>query len=417
LYAAENRLRYLMGLAPSDGRLIRPCDEPTTAKIDFDWCEINSEALSRQVNLRRQKWVIKGVEMELIASRNFLLPRLDGVARYRWLGLGDDLIDPNGRGVVPFEQIAANAERIRGTDAFSTLTDGNYQEYELGFQFSMPIGLRRELAGVRNAQLRLARERAVLQDQELEVSHLLTEAIRNLHFSHQLAETSFNRRIAAQREVDAAQAVFDTGAELQQGGASALDRLLDAQRRQAEADRDYYQRLANYARSITDVHFRKGSLLEYNNVLLAEGPWPTKAYHDALQRGRERDAGLFINYGVTRPSVISRGPYDQFGGGSAGYDAQSVPTPAVEQVPVPNDETNDMGAPPDTGTPMPSPMPGPMPGPMPTPAPAPSVREPGRPEEFGPRLSSADAAVPSAATPAAGNLPRLQPASFGGKQR
>ncbi len=330
LYATENRLRYLMGLSATDGRLIRPCDEPSTAKLDFDWCQIHNEALARQVNLRRQKWQIKRVEMELIAARNFLLPRLDGVARYRWIGLGDNLIDPNGQGIDP------NNFTIDGTDAYSTLTDGNYQEWDLGFQFNMPIGFRRELAGVRHAQLRLARERAVLQDQELETSHLLTEAIRNLHSNYVISETLFNRGIASRNEVNAAQAIFEEGAELQTQGVSILDRLLDAQRRKAEAERDYFRTLVQYAKSITEVHFRKGSILEYNNVFLAEGPWPCKAYTDAYNRARERDAGHYMNYGYSRPSVISRGPYDQYGGQIFGYDAALTPTPA-EQIPPPKD--------------------------------------------------------------------------------
>ena len=32
-----------MGLAATDGRLIRPKDEPTTAKVAFDWYEVLSE--------------------------------------------------------------------------------------------------------------------------------------------------------------------------------------------------------------------------------------------------------------------------------------------------------------------------------------------------------------------------------------
>jgi hypothetical protein len=60
-----------------------------------------------------------------------------------------------------------------------------------------------------------------------------------------------------------------------------------------------------------DVHFHKKSLLEYNSIYLAEGPWPGKAYFDARQRARERDAGLYLDYGFTRPKVFSRGPYNQ----------------------------------------------------------------------------------------------------------
>ena len=45
LFRAENRLRWAMGLAATDGRLIRPVDRPTIAKVDFDWREITEEAL------------------------------------------------------------------------------------------------------------------------------------------------------------------------------------------------------------------------------------------------------------------------------------------------------------------------------------------------------------------------------------
>jgi hypothetical protein len=37
LYNTEGRLRFLMGLTASDGRLIRPIDEPTIAEVQFDW--------------------------------------------------------------------------------------------------------------------------------------------------------------------------------------------------------------------------------------------------------------------------------------------------------------------------------------------------------------------------------------------
>ena len=91
LYAAEAKLRYLLGLAATDGRLIRPKDEPTTAKVTFDWCDVLNEGLARSVELRQQKWIVKRRELELIAAKNFLLPKLDFVAQYRWLGLGNDL--------------------------------------------------------------------------------------------------------------------------------------------------------------------------------------------------------------------------------------------------------------------------------------------------------------------------------------
>jgi outer membrane protein TolC len=399
LYAAENRLRFLMGLAASDGRLIRPIDEPTTARVDFDWCEINGEALARNVALRRQKWQIKRREMELIASKNFLLPRLDAVARYRWLGLGDRLIDPNGFGIDESQQ------SIAGTNAFSTLTSGDYQEWEMGLQFSMPIGFRRELSGVRHAELQLARDRAVLQDQELSVSHLVTESVRNLHCNYALVETTFNRGIAAKREVEAAQALFVEGVELRPGGGiSTLDRLLDAERRYADAIREYYRLLVEYNQSITEVHFRKGSLLEYNNIYLAEGPWPLKAYYDAQELARKRDAGHFINYGYTRPSVFSRGPYDQFSGQHAA-ELHGAPEPTLAE-PIPAGETPDAPLPETNGNPPSNILP-PSPTPM---APAPAAHA----DESGPRLSAAGVGGTSSGEPQTSDASPLRSASQSG---
>ena len=77
VFELESRLRFLMGIAPTDGRLIRPIDEPTVAKVEFDWTAANVEALVRRAELRQQKWQLKQRELELIAARNRLLPILD----------------------------------------------------------------------------------------------------------------------------------------------------------------------------------------------------------------------------------------------------------------------------------------------------------------------------------------------------
>jgi hypothetical protein len=78
-----------------------------------------------------------------------------------------------------------------------------------------------------------------------------------------------------------------------------------------DAETAYYQALVDYNRAIMQVHYRKGSLLDYDGVLLAEGPWPGKAYFDAMREARKRDAATYIDYGFTRPDVFSRGAYEQ----------------------------------------------------------------------------------------------------------
>jgi outer membrane protein TolC len=325
IFRDENALRYIMGLSMSDGRLIRPSDEPTTARVAFEWAGIHTEALVRRVEIRRQKWEIKRRELELIAARNFLLPRLDAVGRYRWLGLGDELINQNNTGFLN----PTTGSPATGSSAFGVLTSGEFQEWQLGLQLSMPIGYRRELSGVRNQELLLARDRAILQDLENEIVHQLGDAIRDLDLNYGLTQTNFNRREAAEAEVRAVQTVFDVGN-------ATLDLLLDAQRRRAEAESAYYRSLVDYNRAIMNVHYRKGSLLEYDGVYLAEGPWPAKAYFDALRQARKRDAGMYLDYGYTRPNVLSRGPYDQ--GVSAGAEAgHSIET--IEGAPAPQEAT------------------------------------------------------------------------------
>jgi outer membrane protein TolC len=299
VYRSEDRLRYMMGISASDGRLIRPADEPTTARIAFDWQQALVEALSRSAELRRQKWRVKQRELELIAAKNLVLPRLDLLGTYRFLGMGQDLINQNYQ---PYN--AGGFDPLFGTDAYSTLFSGKFQEWQVGAQFLMPIGFRRELSTVRNFQLRVARERARLQDEELEVSHALVEAVRNVDTNYALTQTNFNRRVAAARQVEAVQAAYDAGTV-------TFDQLLDAQRRLAEAESAYARSLVDYNRSISQLHFRKGSLLEYNGIFLAEGPWPAKAYFDAHRRARQRDASIYLDYGHSQPGVFSRGSVTQ----------------------------------------------------------------------------------------------------------
>ncbi|MFV2065432.1 MAG: TolC family protein [Pirellulales bacterium] len=316
LYRAEDRLRYTMGLAVADGRLIRPSDEPTTAQITFDWQQIHTEALARRVEIRKQKWSVKKRELELIAARNNLLPRLDAVGRYRWLGLGDDLINTQRNGLLPL---------VSGSTAFESLTGGEFQEWQFGLQLLVPIGNRRAMSQVRHHQLLLARDRALLEDLELEVSHQLADAQRDIDWYYATSQTHFNRLVASEKEVRAVDAAYEANAV-------TLDLLLDAQRRRADAETAFYRSLVDYNRAISTLHRRKGSLLEYNNVFLAEGPWPAKAYFDALREARKRDASMYLNYGFTRPKVISRGPYVQHDGTSDALIEQQMPTVAGPEV-------------------------------------------------------------------------------------
>jgi outer membrane protein TolC len=289
---AERRLRMILGLPPSDGRLIRTSDEPVTAPVQFDWNEVTRESLVRRVELRRQRYVTRRYELESIASRNYLLPKLDAVGRYRWRGFGNDLLHSDSTG------------RPRFDNAYMDLTSGDFQEWQIGLELNVPIGYRREFAAVRNADLLLTRARAVLQEQEHLVLHDSAAAVAEFDRTMVLAQTTANRLDAARTQLAAVQAAYD-------GDKAPLDLLLESQRLLADAESRHFRSLAEYAVAIKNVHYSKGTLLDYDGVMLSESGWPQKAYSDAAKREASRGKPHPLNYASASAPLVSRGAYDQ----------------------------------------------------------------------------------------------------------
>ncbi len=180
-------------------------------------------------------------ELALIAAQNFLLPRLDAEGLYRWRGLGHTLLN-YGPNLPPFD------------NAFTTLFGGQFQEWQLAANFDMPIGFRQGHAAVRNAQLLLARERAVLREQELQVVHDLSNVIGDVDRAYTVAQTNYNRRVAAEQQMAAVQAAFEADT------ASLLD-LVESQRRLADADSRYARSMVEYTLAVKNVMFESNTLL------------------------------------------------------------------------------------------------------------------------------------------------------------
>jgi len=301
VYTAERRLRLLLGLPISDGQILRPVDEPVMARVSFDWMEVLPEALTRRAELRRQKWVVKRRELELIASRKFLQPELDVVARYRWHGFGKDL----------FQQDSGEKRNLGGFDvpgannAYDSLTSGDFQEWQLGLEFNMPIGYRRACAAIRQAELRLARSRSILSEQEREISHGLSNAVAEIARAWHVAKTTWNRRRAAARQYEILKDKFEKET------LRDLDQLLESQRRLADAGRAWHQATVEYALAIRNLHFEKGSLLDFNQIWVSEGGWSRKAYADARERVRRRRGPFSPKHCHSCPKLVSEGPSPQ----------------------------------------------------------------------------------------------------------
>ncbi|MDA1162122.1 MAG: TolC family protein [Planctomycetota bacterium] len=300
LFTQEVRLRRLMGLAVNDGTVIRPGDDPVTAQILPDWNNSLAESLTNRPEIRRQKWNIKSLEMQRVAAEKLVNPRLDFVARYQVNGFGDNLTGGGGQ----------------FNSAYGTLLDGDFTGWGLGFEFSMPIGFRGASSQLQNIEHRIAKARAILGQQEQEISYELAASFQQLDQSYQTAKTNYNRRRAAQRRVEAFEAEYKVGR-------STVDLVLRAQISLAQAEIAYYSSLIGYNQALNELRFRKGTLLMDNSVFLSESLWTEDAYDDSLRRAWERSFAFASPNLRTEPGEFVDGCIDCLGTGD-GYPGEAI---------------------------------------------------------------------------------------------
>lgn len=248
---AERRLRLLIGMPINDDALIRPAEDPSEAEVVFFWDTVMQEALMRRPELRRQQLSIHKRQMELLAARNFLNPRLDTVGRYRFRGFGDDLLASSGQ-----------------SSSIGNLTTGDLQEWYVGVEYTVPLGYRKGHLAVSNAEILLTRDRAILQAQEREVVHDLSNAVADAARAYEACENALNRLNAANSVLIAYETQVKNDLDVD------IDRQLDAQRRVVEAEIRYYQARAEYAVALKNVHLEKGSLMGYTELQILDGVVP-----------------------------------------------------------------------------------------------------------------------------------------------
>ena len=233
--------------------------------------------------------MVKRRELELIASRNYLLPKLDVVSVYRFYGIGHDLISQADG---PFDSALGN------------LATGDFQEWAVGVEMQSPVGYRRGHAAVRHAELQLARDRAMLEEQEQQVVSDLAPPWPNSTGRTRSMRTNYNRRAAAFDQLQSLTALLRDADNVEKP--RLLDLQLEAQRRLADAESQFFRALAEHEVAIKNVHLGKGSLLDYNQIYLTEGDWPEKAYYDAA-RPRAAEARS-LPAGKLRPRRPNRQP-------------------------------------------------------------------------------------------------------------
>jgi hypothetical protein len=138
----------------------------------------------------------------------------------------------------------------------------------------------------------------VLRESEQHVLYGLSNAFGEVERAFALVSAQYNRLHAAKAQLRSSKQAYGEKEKV------TIDIVLEAQRREAEADVRYHQARIEYALALKSVHFEKGTLLEYNNVFLTESGSPRAARYAAL--ARREQLRPTISY-VCRDIIVSQG--------------------------------------------------------------------------------------------------------------
>jgi len=246
---------------------------PVTPMIErpmtIDWSAINELAARQRPDIIELKLILEADQQRLLLTQNQAKPRLDGVALYRWNGL---------EGEVP----AGN--RI-GTEG------GEFTDWAIGVNFSVPLGLRRERGLLRQQQLIIRRDRANLDQGLHQMQHLLALSVRNLDQFYAQYERFQAVRRAARVNLDQQLARYNEGIVQ---FIVVLQAIVDW----GNAVRSAAQALSQYNIELARLEQQTGTILESHGIVFFEerfasiGPLgrgaAAHAYPEAVTPSRNR---------------------------------------------------------------------------------------------------------------------------------
>lgn len=321
----EAALRNLIGLPPWDEVRLVPTTEPFPKRVAPDWFELVDLAAARRPDLVELKLVLEADEQQRIIANNNALPRLDAVSRYQWNGLSGEL--PAGNG-------------------FISSQPGQFAEWTLGVNFSVPLGLRAARAQLRQRELLIARDSANLQQALHAASHELATTLRTLDQTYEqyLAFTEAHEPAEQSRD--------QRELELRVGFANFLNYLL-AVTDLGNVIAGEAQALAQYNTLLADLELQTGTILETHGVRFYE-----ERYGSIGPLGRLAQP---VCYPESTPESLNADRYPA--GTRPAEQFFSLPDPN-QLTPPPRSETNprpESLPPPGVNPPLPGSQPYPMP--------------------------------------------------------
>ena len=237
----EAALRNLLGLPPSDGTVLVPSSPPNADRFIPDWQTLCDIAAERRPDLIELKLILEADEQLLLQSRNNALPQLDAVGLYRWNGL---------------EGEAPGGMNLPGPP-------GQFNDWTLGVNFSVPLGLRQSRAGLRRTELLIARDRANLQQGLHATVHSLATSVRAIDQAYEQYQAFKDARVAARINLDQQLADYRAGRVIFLNVLQAITAWGDAVSAEAGS-------LTSYNTQLAELERQTGTILETHGVVFVE---------------------------------------------------------------------------------------------------------------------------------------------------
>ena len=279
----EGALRNLLGLPPNDDRKIVPTSAPTSKRLKNDWDALVHLAEQRRPDIVELKIITQADRQRLIQAVDQTLPKLNAVASYTFDGLSGTM--PNG------EDLSTSA--------------GQYTNWTVGVNFSVPLGLRQGRAQVRQEKLIIARDRANEEQGVHAAIHQLAATVRDL-------DSAYDQYLAYKEAREAATANLRTQFDLFNGGGLKgviFLNVLQALNDWGNAVSSEAQQLLNYNIALATLERQTGTILETHGLVFVEERFraagPLRG-HDRLYPFAQPPAGSPRQYpGTGEPSENS----------------------------------------------------------------------------------------------------------------
>ncbi len=231
----------ILGLEPFETPRLTPVTEMVDQLIEVDWNLVNELAARQRPDIVELKLILEADRQRLLLADNQARARLDGSALYRWNGL---------EGEVPA------GDRIRSAA-------GEFDDWTLSVNFSVPLGLRRERALLRQQQLIIRRDNANLQQGLLQTQYLLALSLRNLDQFYAQYERFISVRQAARENLDLQLSRYNEGVE---SFIVVLQAIVDW----GNSVSSQAQSLSQYNTELAVLELQTGTILESHGIVFFE---------------------------------------------------------------------------------------------------------------------------------------------------